>query len=365
MGRKKGTGSLQIEKNGLYTVRVAVGGRRFSRSAGTRDRVAAERFLARYLAHLGIVDGFALGDVWARYLASPRRRDLARSTLDAKRGIWLHFLHWLAENHIEITALDELTPIAVAEYLNIIRATLCAGTYNNRLCVLREICRVVAGDSFAADPWTGVRLLADDSLSRRELSLDEIRRLLAAAAQERALAEGEWQALFLLGIYTGLRLGDCCTLEWRNVDLPRGVIQLVPRKTRRCAHGRPVTIPIHPSLLRALSSLNPPSGCVHVLPHIAAAYARGRWRVSGPLRRIFARAEIETSVKIAGRRTLTPIATFHSLRHTFVSSAANAGVPLSAIASIVGHNSTAMTRHYYHENLPALSAAVNSLPDFF
>ena len=68
------------------------------------------------------------------------------------------------------------------------------------------------------------------------------------------------------------------------------------------------------------------------------------------------------SVKIGGRRNKTPEATFHSLRHTFVSFAANAGVPLHVVQSIVGHESTAMTRHYYHENLAALKNAVSAIP---
>ena len=51
-----------------------------------------------------------------------------------------------------------------------------------------------------------------------------------------------------------------------------------------------------------------------------------------------------------------------SRRHTFVSFAANAGVPLHIVQSIVGHESTAMTRHYYHENITALKSAVAAIP---
>ena len=80
------------------------------------------------------------------------------------------------------------------------------------------------------------------------------------------------------------------------------------------------------------------------------------------LKRIFKVANITTSVKLEGRKHRTPEATFHSLRHTFVSFAANAGVPLHIVQSIVGHESTAMTRHYYHENLAALKSAVAAIP---
>ena len=41
---------------------------------------------------------------------------------------------------------------------------------------------------------------------------------------------------------------------------------------------------------------------------------------------------------------------------------ANAGVPLHIVQSIVGRESNAMTRHYYHENVAALQQAVESIP---
>ena len=91
-------------------------------------------------------------------------------------------------------------------------------------------------------------------------------------------------------------------------------------------------------------------------------YRTSRGRVADRLTAIFRQANIETSVRLEGRRHRTPEATFHSLRHTFVSFAANAGVPLHVVQSIVGHESTAMTRHYYHENIDALKSAVTAIP---
>ena len=68
------------------------------------------------------------------------------------------------------------------------------------------------------------------------------------------------------------------------------------------------------------------------------------------------------NVRMAGRSRRSVVASFHSLRHTFVSLSANAGVPLAAVQAIVGHTSTAMTRHYYHENEDALRRAVDAIP---
>ena len=391
-------------------MRVCIKGKRYSRSTRTKDKDKAERLLQRFLAPLGLGENrLPLADVWLEYVKSPNRNELASSTLNAKRLVWMHFAKWMEQNHLEVSDLGGVTAEAIAEYLACLRADICATTYNGRVCVLREIFRVLAGKAgLEDDPWEGVRLRPDDAHSRRELTLVELERLLEAAKKvswgaippgrmsvgpvrgdaagqdaRRPTAQSnnlpDWHTLFLIGIYTGLRLGDCCKLDWSQVNLVEGVIQLVPRKTRR-HHQRMVTIPIHPALEEALGEVRrarcPSAQCEAVptgrmpvgplngpvLPEIAEGYRRSRWWVSHEIAKIFKAANIEMSVKLEGRRTRTPEATFHSLRHTFVSLAANAGVPLHIVQSIVGHESTSMTRHYYHENAEALKSAVAAIP---
>ena len=398
MAREKGMGNLQREKSGRWTMRVGINGKRYCRSTRTKDRDQAERVLQRFLAPFGLGEiRLPLADVWMEYVKSPNRNELAPATLNAKRVVWMHFAKWMERKYLPVGDLAGVTADMLAEYLACLRADVCASTYNGRVCVLREIFRTLAAKAgLEEDLWEGVRLRPDDSHSRRELTMDELKRLLEAAkkvggvipnapqpqSNENAFCDGcgglgtarpttEWYRLFLIGIYTGLRLGDCCRLDWSQINLAQGVIQLVPRKTRR-HHQRMVTIPVHPALGAALigrgedvastSTRHLAAFSGPVLPMIAELYGRSRWQVSHELSRIFKAANIQTSVRLEGRHRRTPEATFHSLRHTFVSFAANAGVPLHIVQSIVGHESTAMTRHYYHENVDALKSAVAAIP---
>ena len=377
MAREKGTGNLQQEKSGRWTMRVGINGKRYCRSTHTTDKAKAERYLQRFLAPFGLGEHrLPLSDVWLEYVKSPNRNELAKATLDAKRQVWMQFAKWMERFYLPVDDLAGVTADMVAEYLVCLRTEVCASTYNGRVCVLREIFRTLAAKAgLEEDPWEGVRLRPDDSHSRRELTMEELKRLLAAARK----GDQEVYKLFLIGIYTGLRLGDCCRLDWSDINIASGIIQLVPRKTRRHAHGKPVTIPIHPALGQALLGLDDvrpeetdvASSSVAsafarrvgpVLPKLCEMYNRSRWQVSHELAKVFRAANITMSVRIEGRRHKTPEATFHSLRHTFVSFAANAGVPLHIVQSIVGHESTAMTRHYYHENIAALKQAVNAIP---
>ena len=359
MAREKGMGNLQREKSGRWTMRVSVEGVRYCRSTRTKDRDKAERVLQRFLAPFGLGERrLPLADVWLEYVKSPNRNDLAPSTLHAKKNVWFHFAKWMEHNYLPVDDLAGVTPEAIAEYLACLRVDLCGSSYNGRVCILREIFHVLAEKAgLEDDPWEGVRLRPDDSHSRRELTMAELTRLIMAAKK----SGGEWYKLFLIGIYTGMRLGDCCKLDWSSVNLAAGIIQLVPQKTRR-HHNRLVTIPIHPALREALEETPVLERGGYVLKELSEYYIKTKWKIGHELSHIFHVAGIVTSVQIEGRRTRTPEATFHSLRHTFVSFAANAGVPLHIVQSIVGHESTAMTRHYYHENIDALKSAVAAIP---
>ena len=360
MAREKGTGNLQLEKSGRWTIRVGINGKRLSRSTGTRDRDKAERMLNRFLAPLGLgSERIPLAEAWHRYEMSPNRRDIAVSTLNAKRVVWMQFARWVEHNHLEITDIAQVTREAVAEYLAEYRCRHSGTTYNNQVCSLREVFRVLADKAGIVDnPWDGVCLRADDSLSRRELTLGELERLYNAASK----LGREWRLLLMVGVYTGMRLGDCCRLRWENVNLEKRIIQVIPAKTSKHAHGRPVTIPIHALLLEALTEIPMAGHCEFVNPSVAEMYIGHKWKVNERLCKIFSDANITMSMRVEGRSRKSVVASFHSLRHTFVSLSANAGVPLPVVQSIVGHCSTAMTRHYYHENEAVLRQAVDAIP---
>lgn len=360
MARIKGTGNLQSEAAGRWTMRICVHGRRVSRVCYAPSREAAEEELHRFIAENRLANrSLLISDAWAAYESSPDRRELGVNTLSSKYRIWTNFTHYIRKSFPDLVELREITRPIIERYLACLRQNHASTTYNNRVCVLREIFRTLEEPAgIAIDPWAGVRFKPDDCHSRRSLTCDEVARLISAASRMGV----EWRELFEIGVYTGMRLGDCCRLEWKNVDLTRGIIQIIPHKTAKFAHGRPVTIPIHPILQREFKRTQAEKRTGPIIKEIRELYFSRRARLSYCLKQIFKAAGIATSVKIEGRKWRAPEATFHSLRHTFVSIAANAGVPLHVVQSIVGHGSTAMTRHYYHENEDALRRAVIAIP---
>lgn len=76
------------------------------------------------------------------------------------------------------------------------------------------------------------------------------------------------------------------------------------------------------------------------------------------------RAEIETKVVAAkgknGRKRSS--LSFHSLRHSFNSAMANAGVTQEVRQRLTGHASKAINDRYTHAELKTLRKAVDSVP---
>jgi integrase len=231
-----------------------------------------------------------------------------------------------------------------------------------------------------ANPFGKIKRKKLKTDARRELSLEELKTVLDCA-------KGELNTLLYIGTFTGLRLGDCATLKWGEVDLLRGIIKRVPSKTKG-NEQKPVTIGI-PSLLHGILSETPKSRRRgFVVPTFAELYtyenADGKRirqsmiteQVQAHFRKLGINTHKEgtgTQIKPdpekpgeyieekTGKRAVVEVG-FHSLRHTFVSLQAERGTPLAVVQAIVGHGNPAMTKHYTHIGEEAAKAAALAMP---
>ncbi len=229
-------------------------------------------------------------------------------------------------------------------------------TANKYRSALHQTFQIVRGESKAtSNVWEEVPHSSSTSHRRRALAEEEIRRIFANVS-------GELRTLFAVGLYSGLQLKDSVSLSWQSVDMDAGVIRVVPAKTRR--HGTEVVVSIKGSpLQQILEAIPPVNRTGYVMPSLAEMYENENWRLRGMLAKVFADCGIRTTVDSDKGRKSAEVG-YHSLRHTFVSMAANAGVPLAVVQGIVGHTSAAMTQHYYHVSRDALDKAAQALPDF-
>lgn len=84
----------------------------------------------------------------------------------------------------------------------------------------------------------------------------------------------------------------------------------------------------------------------YVLPEHAAMFEHNPDGVSYRVKKFLAEIGIKTTKPVDGRSREISVKDVHSLRHTFVCLAAESGIPLPIVQSVVGHISPWMTQLY-------------------
>jgi len=300
----------------------------------------------------------AINHAWSEFLASPNRPDSGGSTLRQYEFQWQAFADWMKATHPDKLTLRDVTKaISEAYATSLNQGKLSASTYNKHLNLLTLVFRILTHRArLIGNPWADIQRRRIVANSRRELTIDELRKICQTA-------QGELQTLLAIGIYSGLRLGDCATLRWSEVDLPRGMVRRIPNKTAR-HNSKPVIVPIHPILGDMLAGTPPSQRREYVLPETAALYLHRTDMVTDMVQRHFKACGItlhKPGTGTDGKRAVIEVG-FHSLRHTFVSLCRESNAPLAVVESIVGHSNPSMTRHYTHVGEVAAGHAVAALP---
>jgi integrase len=173
-----------------------------------------------------------------------------------------------------------------------------------------------------------------------------------------AEAPAEWKTTILLGFYAGLRLGDAVRLDWRSVNFEKGMLTFKAQKT-----GKQETLPIHPMLAAHLGRIAGDTGG-KISPALARQSIAGRSGLSRQFLEIVRKAGLDAGAEVekrTGKRRRFTAKTFHSLRHGFVSSMANAGVSKELRMKLAGHTTEAVAEKYTHREVRILREAVEAI----
>ena len=163
-------------------------------------------------------------------------------------------------------------------------------------------------------------------------------------------------------LYTGMRCGEVCALQWRDIDLKKNVIhvrhtlqwtkksglKLTPPKTKCSIRD----IPIQPQALRILKELRRVllSDSINAFNSETFVFHDEKMepiryhRVNGYV--------VQVSKQIQEEDPTFPVITTHVMRHTFATRAIENGMPPQVLKSILGHSSLAMTMDLYSHVLP-------------
>ncbi len=243
------------------------------------------------------------------------------------------------EGHLRLYLLPALDAVALDEVSGEVVERLFASlaergigpkTRNNVRATLRRVLASAAEwgviDAVPELPHARVAAYAADFLVREESD-----RLLAAARDAE-----EW-ALLVFALHTGARAGEQLAIEWRDVDVDRGLLFIRRASsmgiTGATKGGHDRVVPITAQLSVALAGITHSRGPLVFCHGDGTALAIGQLheRLWGACRR-------------SGLRRIR----WHDLRHSFASQLVLAGVPLLQVQAWLGHATIAMTMRYAH-----------------
>ena len=209
------------------------------------------------------------------------------------------------------------------------------------LALERGLCR--------RNPASGTRALPEEPTDNPVLEPDQVRTLLEelgkpvlflgpnqkgnGRSRERVTP---LQDLCTLILNAGLRLGEASHLEWKDIDFRRRLLTVTFKEEYKPKDRDKRSIPMNRVVIEILSRRK-------------LRYGQGRWvfptRSGGPYHRRNLLRELKS---ISGRCGLGWVH-FYTLRRTFASEAAMAGMPQFQLRQIMGHASIRTTeQHYIH-----------------
>lgn len=187
---------------------------------------------------------------------------------------------------------------------------------------------VFTGDN----PVDGVELLRAPNERLRFLSREEADRLF------RALRERGMTDLYdftALSLHTGLRLGEIDRLQPMDVDLAHAMLYVRASANSKPGGSVPLNSVAHEVLQRRIAA------CTGTRVFVPARGGKAHGYISQSFKAVADSIGLNDGVTDASQRVV-----FHTLRHTFASWLAIAGVDLYRIKTLMRHKTIEMTQRY-------------------
>lgn len=243
-----------------------------------------------------------------------------------------------ALGHIPLSCLKSAD---IRSFLQQEGALLAPKTVQLLFSFLRSILRAAQQEYALPDIISGIRLSGTRCGGVRVLRVQEQKALERAA--EAALEQTPNALGILLCLYTGLRIGELCALQWRDIDAAAGTIHVTHTLTR---------------LDGALQLTGPKSACAvreipvpqFLLDRLSRQVHTGPFVIhnnGAPLDPRVYRRFFKSILQRAGIADIK----FHALRHTFATRALEVGFDAKSLSEILGHASVTITLNLYAHSL--------------
>lgn len=172
----------------------------------------------------------------------------------------------------------------------------------------------------------------------RVLSLLEEQRLLSVLFKDF----DRYKMGVFICLYTGIRIGELCALQWKNVSLSENAIKIEYTMQRLQSENlnavqKTRIIVTEPKSYAALRTIPLPEFVIDVIKPFAGS--PNTYVLSGECKKIIEPRTMQNKFKTYLAEGKIEEANFHSLRHTFATRCIEAGFDVKTLSEILGHSS--------------------------
>ena len=327
--------------------------------AGLTEQKTVRALVENYRDELTGGQRITLDGAFEAYLRKPSKRTASEHQTARNKTYWNDFRAFMAAHHPEIETLASVTQTHASEYLSLLRTSgafdktvfavrggremtytpandrLSPRTLNARHKAIKAVFNRLAADvGLLSNPFD-IPTLDNDSTSREAFSYEELELI------NKNMTMPYTKPIFVIGLCTGLTLGDICLLKWSEIDG-----NWITNKRRRKT-GTALEIPILPPLANFLNEQHSlTSAGEYVCPELAEMYRQNPSGVNYRVREFLEGLGIQTSEKVEGRSRVVSTKAAHAMRHTFAYLAGVYNVPPPIVQGVLGHLTPAMTELY-------------------
>lgn len=289
-----------------------------------------------------------------RFLAD-KQDDLKRSTLARYTYVLKHYILPV----FGAVLLSQLTANQISEFLRRLQKNGLSGKSARDVGVLlKSILRYSAKKLDCPSPGMTVELPA---YRRKQIDIfypDEIQRL-AQMIMDEPTTTGIG---ILLTLNTGLRLGELCALQYKDIDLRNGVVHVRKTVQRIRSGDRTSLMVLPPKSNSARRTIPLPGDMAALLQKLVQSHPNGEnYLLTGknvPMEPRTMQYQYRALLKAAG----IPYRNFHTLRHTYASRCVERGIDVKSLSEMLGHADVRTTLQVYvHSSLEHKMRVIQSI----
>ena len=215
----------------------------------------------------------ALPDEWAKI--SRRREPNARYAAQC-RSTLTRFATFVRKENPKVLEIAQVSRTMARAFMDAeTKRGVTGKTWNDTLKLLRATFRYLLPGG-GINPFADTPTRETETVFREPFTPEELGAINEAAKEDEFI-----RPIIIVGMCTAMRRGDCCLLEWKDVDLGKRFITVKTSKT-----GQTVSIPIFPMLQDELKAQAKKAGAKrdgYVFPEQARMYLENpdgiTWRV--------------------------------------------------------------------------------------